>query len=219
MYVQVRQMGNVNRLGASPPKSLQKLAQQTGISYSSCRKAVKTFQLFPYKIIVIQLLLPPDCEKQCHYHEWLLAKVEDDPPMSDIFFSDEACFHLTDHVNSQNTHIWSMENPHAAHETPLHPIKIGVWCAVFRCRIAGPIFFKNTINSGRCIDIVHEFLTHFTEEETAEAWFQQDSTTCHTAQAIMLELPVVRNQIILKKLWPPTSVRFVTIRIVSMGLH
>jgi hypothetical protein len=112
-----------------------------------------------------------------------------------------------------------MENPHAAHDTSLHPVKIEVWCAVFSHRAAGPIFFKNTINSGRCIDRVHEFLRHFTEEKTAKAWFQQDSATYHTVWATMFGLSIVQNRIILKKTMVPTFVKFIIIRILSMGSH
>jgi hypothetical protein len=60
------------------------------------------------------------------------------------FLSDEAWFHLTGYMKSQNTWIWSKKNPYAAHETPPHPVKIAVWCIVSRRRIAGPIFFPKT---------------------------------------------------------------------------
>jgi hypothetical protein len=33
---------------------------------------------------------------------------------------DEAWFHLSGYINSQNSRIWSAENPHALHENPLH---------------------------------------------------------------------------------------------------
>jgi hypothetical protein len=36
--------------------------------------------------------------------------------------------------------------------------------------------------------MVHDFLEHFTEEQIAEVWFQQDTTTCHTVGVIMHEL-------------------------------
>jgi hypothetical protein len=44
-------------------------------------------------------------------------------------FSDEARVQLAGYVNSQNINIWLEENPYAAHETLLHPVRIGVWCA------------------------------------------------------------------------------------------
>ena len=58
------------------------------------------------------------------------------------FISDEAWFHLSRYVNSQNTHYWSSENPHVIHETPLHDLKIGVWCAALGIKIVGPIFLN-----------------------------------------------------------------------------
>jgi hypothetical protein len=50
------------------------------------------------------------------------------------FFSDEAWFHLSGYGNSQNCRIWSTEDPHVFQETPLHPIKVGVWLPVSRRR-------------------------------------------------------------------------------------
>jgi hypothetical protein len=112
-------------LNASPRKLLRKLAQQTVMSYSSCLKSAKTLHLFPYKVKVIQQLLPPDCEKRRHYYELLLAKLEDDPHMLDVtFVSDEVCFHFTGYVNSDITCIWSTKNLHAVHENSLLPVKI-----------------------------------------------------------------------------------------------
>jgi hypothetical protein len=31
--------------------------------------------------------------------------------------------------------------------------------------------------------MIHDFLEHFTEEQIAEVWFQEDSTSRHTARA------------------------------------
>jgi hypothetical protein len=82
-----------------------------------------------------------------------------DPYMfSKIIFSDETWVQLTSYVNSQNTNIWLEENSHAAHKTPLHPLKIGVWCAVSHCNIFGLIFFENTINLNCHVDIRSKFM-------------------------------------------------------------
>jgi hypothetical protein len=68
----VRDIAGVSeRLSTSPQKSSWKLAQQTEISYSSCRKEAKSLQLLPYKVHVMHQVLLPDCE-------WLLAKVGDE---------------------------------------------------------------------------------------------------------------------------------------------
>ncbi|GFV65058.1 uncharacterized protein TNCV_4670891 [Trichonephila clavipes] len=48
-----------------------------------------------------------------------------------ILFSDEAHFWLNGYVNKQNCRIWSEANPHVYVETPLHPEKLTVWCALW----------------------------------------------------------------------------------------
>ncbi|GFW37515.1 hypothetical protein TNCV_861221 [Trichonephila clavipes] len=48
-----------------------------------------------------------------------------------ILFSDEAHFWLNGYVNTQNCPIWSEANPQVYVETPLHPEKLTVWCALW----------------------------------------------------------------------------------------
>ncbi|GFW65036.1 hypothetical protein TNCV_393021 [Trichonephila clavipes] len=48
-----------------------------------------------------------------------------------ILFSDEAHFWLNSYVNKQNCRIWSEANPQMYVETPLHPEKLTVWCALW----------------------------------------------------------------------------------------
>ncbi|GFY11325.1 hypothetical protein TNCV_4473081 [Trichonephila clavipes] len=69
---------------------------------------------------------------------------------------DEAHFWLNDYVNKQNCRIWSEANPQVYVETPLHPEKLIVWCALWAGGIIGLYFFKNdeghnvTVNGDRC---------------------------------------------------------------------
>ncbi|GFU82719.1 hypothetical protein TNCV_265161 [Trichonephila clavipes] len=48
-----------------------------------------------------------------------------------ILFSDEAHFWLNGYVNKQNCRIWCEANPQVYVETPLHPEKLTVWCALW----------------------------------------------------------------------------------------
>ncbi|GFS97663.1 putative transposable element [Trichonephila clavipes] len=45
--------------------------------------------------------------------------------------NDEAHFWLNGYVNKQNCRIWSETNPQVYVETPLHPEKLTVWCALW----------------------------------------------------------------------------------------
>ncbi|GFX24275.1 uncharacterized protein TNCV_1366541 [Trichonephila clavipes] len=48
-----------------------------------------------------------------------------------ILFNDDAHFWLNGYVNKQNCRIWSEANPQVYVETPLHPEKLTVWCALW----------------------------------------------------------------------------------------
>ncbi|GFV08306.1 hypothetical protein TNCV_327401 [Trichonephila clavipes] len=48
-----------------------------------------------------------------------------------ILFSDEAHFWLNGYINKQKCRIWSEANPQVYVETPLHPEKLTVWCALW----------------------------------------------------------------------------------------
>ncbi|GFW45670.1 uncharacterized protein TNCV_3246071 [Trichonephila clavipes] len=75
-------------------------------------------------------------------------------------------------------------------ETPLHPEKLTVWCALWAGGIIGPYFFKNdeghnvTVNGDRYrAMITNFFIPEFNNHDVQELWFQQDGATCHTARA------------------------------------
>ncbi len=85
--------------------------------------------------------------------------------MTTIFYAAEAWFHLSGHINSRNYQIWSSNNPHALEETPLHPIKVGVWCAVSKLRVIGPIFFDRSVDSEVYTKIIQDFIALLELEE------------------------------------------------------
>ncbi|GFW29036.1 uncharacterized protein TNCV_2355941 [Trichonephila clavipes] len=80
-----------------------------------------------------------------------------------ILFSEEAHFWLNGYVNKQNCRIWSEANPQVYVETPLHPEKLTVWCALWAGGIIGPYFFKNdeghnvTVNGDRYRAMITNF--------------------------------------------------------------
>ncbi|GFU82672.1 uncharacterized protein TNCV_2900131 [Trichonephila clavipes] len=81
-------------------------------------------------------------------------------------------------------------NPQVYVETPLHPEKLTVWCALWAGGIIGPYFFKNdeghnvTVNGDRYrAMITNFFIPELNNHDVQELWFQQDSATCHTARA------------------------------------
>ncbi|GFU10662.1 uncharacterized protein TNCV_1773311 [Trichonephila clavipes] len=100
-----------------------------------------------------------------------------------------AHFWLNGYVN-KNCCIWSEANPQVYVETPLHPERLTVWCALWAGGIIRPYFFKNdeghniTVNGDRYrAMITNFFIPELNNHDVQELWFQQDGATCHTARA------------------------------------
>ncbi|GFX27584.1 transposable element Tc3 transposase [Trichonephila clavipes] len=105
-----------------------------------------------------------------------------------ILFSDEAHFWLNGYVNKQKCRISSEANPQVYVETPLHPEKLTVWCALWAGGIIGAYFFKNddghnvTVNGDQYRAIITNFfIPELNNHDVQELWFQQDGSTssCH----------------------------------------
>ncbi|GFV63143.1 putative DD41D transposase [Trichonephila clavipes] len=133
-----------------------------------------------------------------------------------ILFSDEAHFWLNGYINKQNCRIWSEANPQVYVETPLHPEKMTVWCALSAGGIIGPYFFKNdeghnvTINGDRCrAMITNFFIPELNNHDVQELWFQQDGATCHTTRATIYLLKDTFGDRLISRFgpvnWPPSS--------------
>ncbi|GFV25418.1 transposable element Tc3 transposase [Trichonephila clavipes] len=133
-----------------------------------------------------------------------------------ILFSDEAHFWLNGYVNKQNCRIWSEANPQVYVETPLHPEKLTVWCALWAGGIIGPYFFKNdeghnvTVNGDRYrAMITNFFIPELNNHDVQELWFQQDGVTCHTARATIDLLKDTFGDRLISRFgpvnWPPRS--------------
>ncbi|GFU96462.1 uncharacterized protein TNCV_90351 [Trichonephila clavipes] len=133
-----------------------------------------------------------------------------------ILFSDDAHFWLNGYVNKQNCRIWSEANPQVYVETPLHPEKLTVWCALWAGGIIGPYFFKNdeghnvTVNGDRYrAMITNFFISELNNHDVRELWFQQDGATCHTARATIDLLKDTFGDRLISRFgpvnWPPRS--------------
>ncbi|GFW55735.1 transposable element Tcb1 transposase [Trichonephila clavipes] len=129
---------------------------------------------------------------------------------------DEAHFWLNGYVNKQNCRIWSEANPQVYVETPLHPEKLTVWCALWAGGIIGPYFFKNdeghnvTVNGDRYRAMITNFFSpELNNHDVQELWFQQDGATCHIARATIDLLKDTFGDRLISRFgpvnWPPRS--------------
>ena len=91
-------------VGRSQKKSIRRHSQELGLSRASVQRImVKDLQLYPYRIQIKHKLTPADMEKRAVMCQWFENKIEEDPDfLDDVWFSDEAHFLLSGHVNSKN---------------------------------------------------------------------------------------------------------------------
>lgn len=144
-----------SRISRRPATSVRKLALQSNIHRSSAFRALKKLKLRAYRAMLVQELLPPDPPRRLEFCKWFQKFIRKTGKgaavLDNVFFSDEAWFHKTGYINASNYRFWCSENPHVYRESSLHPEKIGVWCAISRRRIIGPIFFSSTVTTIYCI--------------------------------------------------------------------
>ncbi|KAL0860440.1 hypothetical protein ABMA27_009829 [Loxostege sticticalis] len=142
------------------------------------RILVKDLKMFPYKTQMTHQLLPADHRARLDYCQRVInLNLEEDDFPSKLVMSDEAHFHLSGHVNKQNTRFWGTDNPRIIQETPLHPLKVTVWYA------GGNAI---TVTGERYRTMLREFLIPSLDKLGLEhIWFQQDGATAHTARDTM----------------------------------
>lgn len=171
--------------------SIPRRRQELGLSYGSLWRILNLdLHLHPYKVQLVQKLEPGDHGMRRVYAKWVLEQQKQNPDFSyQIFFSDEAHFHLGGYVNTQNCRHWGSENPRVVVEKPMHPLRVTVWCALWSGGVIGPYFFENdegrtvTVNSDRYGQMLTSyFLPAIEDMDTDNMWFQQDGATCHTTR-------------------------------------
>jgi hypothetical protein len=91
-------------------------------------------------------LQPHDPSSRAHFCVWFPQYVvEAEIALQLTFFSDEEWIHLQGYINMQNNRYWSSQNPRLTYKVLLHPVKVGVWCALSAGRIVVLVFFNETI--------------------------------------------------------------------------
>jgi hypothetical protein len=151
----------------SPHKYLRKLSAQTSISLGSAHTAVrKVLELYPYRMQGFHELIHGDYAKRVNYCRWFKNPIRGNiGVLHQVFFTDEAWFHLSGYVNSQSYRTWRTENPNKYTKTALHPQKIGVWYAISRRRIIGPLFFETSINAEAYQELIQQFIAMLQVDE------------------------------------------------------
>ena len=108
--------------------------------------------------------------------------------LSNVWFSEEAYFLWSGHVNSKNNVIWGSSSSVEVLERLLHSQKCTAWVAISKSSIIGPFWFKDegklvTVTTERDLKVIHKFWVALARKrhiERAVQWFQQDGALPHT---------------------------------------
>jgi hypothetical protein len=142
-------------------------------------------KLYPYKIQVMQVLSDNDKVRRLRFAKWGAVFFEDHPlVLKRLWFTDEAHVDLTGYVNKQNMRFWATQNPHIIHESPLHPQRVTVWCAISSQGLIGPFFIAGSVTGETYRNLVQrQFLPELERLgfPVGRQWFMQDGATPHTA--------------------------------------
>nr|CAH7764284.1 unnamed protein product [Callosobruchus chinensis] len=87
-------------------------------------------------------------------------------------------------------------------EKSLHPQNVGVWAAVSRARIIGPIFFNRTVDSGVYHDMVRHFIALLPQEDRY-CYIHEDGATAHETIDFFKE--IFDDRLISRPHWRPRS--------------
>ncbi|KAJ8879593.1 hypothetical protein PR048_020201 [Dryococelus australis] len=104
-------------------------------------------------------------------------------------------------IAPENMRHWSDDNPHVLTEPPLHPQKLGAWCAVSSRRII-PVFFHETVNSARYIEhIFNVFAEQLTEDERKQSLLSAERSygtycTCNDHANIITAIDAIPQHVL-----------------------
>ncbi|GFW73585.1 uncharacterized protein TNCV_1540401 [Trichonephila clavipes] len=148
--------------------SVRRVAEALELARSTVQKIMRNIlRYYPYKLQLVQELLPRDFETRYLFSLQFLARLEVDPEWHwNILWTDEAHFHLDGSVNTHNCRIWESDNPHSTLQVPLHSPKVTMWCGFSASFIRDPYFFEE-LGSGDPDVLKH----HFTDERVISRQF------------------------------------------------
>jgi len=152
-------------VGLSPKTSLRRRRRLLGISRESLRRVLKEdLHLYPYQIQIKQKVTKGDMEKRVTMCEWFCDTIEANPDFLDhLWFSDEAHFLLSGHVNSKYNVYCGSSAPVVVIQRSMHSTKCTAWVAISKNSIIGPYSFQDenerpqTVNTERYVDVLTKF--------------------------------------------------------------
>ncbi|GFY13143.1 uncharacterized protein TNCV_363901 [Trichonephila clavipes] len=106
--------------------------------------------------------MPGDQERRFDFPNFVLNTLDEG------LRSDECQFSSQGTINTQNTHYWSLENPHLIRPNR-HQVRwsVNVWCGIWKSNLIGPMYFDGPLTSESYMENLSGPLADFLEDEVS----------------------------------------------------
>jgi len=173
----------------SPRKSVKQCSQSVSIKRKASHTTMRQdLMLYPYKILVAQLLTAANKQLRCKFCWNFLQFVQQYATTLDcLWFSNEAHFHLDEFMNKHNMKFLAFKNPHRVVDTSFHLAKCTMQCAISKQARA---YWTNLCgehhNQGQLQNEVTAVIQGAGHVDTT--FFQQDGAHPHTVNVVLYVL-------------------------------
>lgn len=205
----------LNLVEEDPSSSTRKISRRVDVSNRIVWRTLRENQLYPFHVQKVQALQPEDHHLRLQFCRWFLQKHAEIPNFSSIVLAtDEATFTRNGITNSRNTHIWSVENPHAVRRNHFqHRFSINVWAGLVNGQFIGPFVLPDRLTGYDYLLFLQNQFIQLLEEVPLnvrqQMWFLQDGAPPHYNRLVRQHLDnVFGNKWIGRGgpvTWPPRS--------------
>ncbi|GFT00420.1 uncharacterized protein TNCV_1981611 [Trichonephila clavipes] len=209
-----------------PESSVQDISKVCSYSKSTVWNILHTYDAYPYRPVLAQELMPGDQERRFDFSNFVLNTLDENPDFfNEVLWSDERQFSRQGTINTQNTHYWSLENPHlirpnrhqirwkaidsvstkyTPNTTESPPNALVGECVVrnMEKHLNWPMYFGGPLTSESYMEILSGPLADFLEDEVSlrdlsRVWYQHDGDPTHkSAQSCKFLAQTFNTQII-----------------------
>ncbi|GFU56681.1 uncharacterized protein TNCV_4129291 [Trichonephila clavipes] len=201
---------------AYPESSVRDISKACSYSKSTVWNILHTYGAYPYRPVLAQELMPGDQERRFDFSNFVLNTLDENPVfLNEVLWSDECQFSRQGTNNTQNTHFWSLENPHLIRPNR-HQVRwtVNMWCGIWKSTSIGPKYFDGPLTSESYMEILSGPLADSLEDEIplrglSRMWNQHNGAPAHkSAQPCKFLAQIFDTRIIGyggQQEWPPQS--------------
>lgn len=170
--------------------SSRRIGTQLGIPQKRVLNTLHEQGLYPYHVQRVQHLQPEDYAKRIEFCRWINNNHR---IVSRILFTDEATFTRDGINNTRNSHVWSIENPHATVESNFqHKFSVNVWCGMLDSYLIGPFILENRLTGDNYLNFLQHELQGLLEDVPVnirrQMYYQHDGAPAHFARQVKQHL-------------------------------